>query len=357
MLTKSFAASIFLLAFASSVHAHAGVHPALGVAGGGLQRSDVQRPSKQKPCGAVDIAKNLDSSTAIPANADGTVSAVVTDFNPGADGSRSIKTAEVDSSGTGQNFDGQATVLTNGDPNPTSDASQNITVKLPDGTKCAGGTNKNLCLVSFTTTAGFGNCVVVSQGAGAAKRDSSVDTEKPIRNGAAKGVRPSDKKATQDKSSEKDKSNGKQLKSQGKQDKSQGKKDKSHGKQDGSKGQQDKSKGKQLESQGKQDKSQGKKNKSQGKKNKSQGKKNKSQGKKNKSQGKKAKSQGKASGSDKSQSDSARRMTPERRYRPFRNGAAKGVPRASDEARQFNPAARRMTPRRHWSSRKDGSQA
>ena len=35
---------------------------------------------------------------------------------------------------------------------------------MPAGTKCTGGTSKNLCLASFVTTAGFGNCVAVSQG-------------------------------------------------------------------------------------------------------------------------------------------------------------------------------------------------
>jgi hypothetical protein len=42
-------------------------------------------------------------------------------------------------------------------------ASQNLTVQLPIDTKCTGGANKNLCVASFITTAGFGNCVVVKQ--------------------------------------------------------------------------------------------------------------------------------------------------------------------------------------------------
>jgi hypothetical protein len=46
---------------------------------------------------------------------------------------------------------------------------QELSVQIPAGIKCTGGTSKNLCLSSFTTTAGFGNCVVVSQGAGTAK--------------------------------------------------------------------------------------------------------------------------------------------------------------------------------------------
>jgi hypothetical protein len=45
---------------------------ALGVKGT-PQRSDVQRPSTAKPCGSIAIAANLDTSTAIPAAADGTV--------------------------------------------------------------------------------------------------------------------------------------------------------------------------------------------------------------------------------------------------------------------------------------------
>ena len=46
--------------------------------------------------------------------------------------------------------------------------SQQVTVQLPAGTTCAGGATKNLCLVSFTTAGGFGNCVVVQKGAAAA---------------------------------------------------------------------------------------------------------------------------------------------------------------------------------------------
>jgi hypothetical protein len=42
-------------------------------------------------------------------------------------------------------------------------ASQSVTVQLPMDTKCTGGVGKNLCVASFITTAGFGNCVVVKQ--------------------------------------------------------------------------------------------------------------------------------------------------------------------------------------------------
>ena len=39
------------------------------------------------------------------------------------------------------------------------------TAKLPASAQCKGGKSKNKCLVSLTTTAGFGNCVVVQAGA------------------------------------------------------------------------------------------------------------------------------------------------------------------------------------------------
>ena len=81
MFSKSFIAPLFLLALTSSVHAHAGVTPALGVQGT-LTRNDVQRPSTANPCGKVNIDQTLDSSTAIPANANGSFSATAINFNP-----------------------------------------------------------------------------------------------------------------------------------------------------------------------------------------------------------------------------------------------------------------------------------
>jgi hypothetical protein len=80
MFSKTFIAPLFLLALTSSVNAHAAVAPALGVKGT-PSRSDVQRPSTGKPCGNVDIAQNLDSSTAVPAGANGTFSATAINFN------------------------------------------------------------------------------------------------------------------------------------------------------------------------------------------------------------------------------------------------------------------------------------
>jgi len=157
-------ASIFL-ALAAQTSAHAMPSIALGVKGT-PQRSDVQRPSTAKPCGTIAIASNLDTSTAIPAAADGTVTMNVQNFNAGADGSTSVS-VQVDSTGAGTKFVA-GTVKTNGNPNPSKVETDKVVFSLPAGTKCTGGKAKNLCLVSVKTTAGFGACTVVSQGAAAA---------------------------------------------------------------------------------------------------------------------------------------------------------------------------------------------
>ncbi|KAF9482281.1 hypothetical protein BDN70DRAFT_919205 [Pholiota conissans] len=165
MFSKVFTSAALVLALALQASAHAAVAPALGVAGT-LKRANVQRPSTKKPCGRVNIASTIDSSSAITASAAGTFTAVATNFNAGADGSRSF-TANVDATGTGTNFVA-AQVTTNGDAAPTSVGSQTLSVSLPAGTKCTGGTSGNVCLVQFVSTAGFGNCVAVTQGAAAA---------------------------------------------------------------------------------------------------------------------------------------------------------------------------------------------
>ena len=131
MVSKSFVAYAFLLCFTASVNAHAAIAPALGVKGNPA-RSDVQNPSSGSPCGKINIAQTLDTSTAAPASADGSFSASITDFNAcvplllrlcqrmtdstlsGSDGSRSIKSVKVDPSGTGKNFVA-AKMIVNGD--------------------------------------------------------------------------------------------------------------------------------------------------------------------------------------------------------------------------------------------------
>jgi hypothetical protein len=80
MFSKSLIALIFFLASTSSINAHAVVAPALGVKGNPA-RSDVQRPSQAKPCGNINIAQNLDTSTAVKANAKGIFAANITGFD------------------------------------------------------------------------------------------------------------------------------------------------------------------------------------------------------------------------------------------------------------------------------------
>ena len=58
---------------------------------------------------------------------------------------------------------------------------------MPAGTKCTGGTSKNLCLASFVTTAGFGNCVAVSQGSQGSNNDATPATSNNSGKNAAKG--------------------------------------------------------------------------------------------------------------------------------------------------------------------------
>lgn len=72
--------SAVVVTFALNVHAHAGVTPALGVAGT-FARSDVQRPSAAEPCGTVNVAAAVGTSTPVVAAADGTFTATATNFN------------------------------------------------------------------------------------------------------------------------------------------------------------------------------------------------------------------------------------------------------------------------------------
>ncbi|ORY10277.1 hypothetical protein BCR34DRAFT_485959 [Clohesyomyces aquaticus] len=166
MLFNSMLLSGAVLAFSAiQVSAHAAINPALGVKATAV-RNDVQRPSTAKPCGNADLAA-IDTSTAVTADSSGSFTVDIQNFNGGRDGSRQV-TMQVDAAGTGAKFvAGQVTV--NGQAAPAATGTEKITASLPAGTKCTGGAAGNLCLASFKTLGGFGNCVVVQQGgAGAA---------------------------------------------------------------------------------------------------------------------------------------------------------------------------------------------
>lgn len=171
------------------VNAHAAIVPELGVSGTPV-RGDVQRPSKAKPCGNTNVASTLDSSTPVTAGANGQFTVTVTNFNAGKDGSRQV-TATVDPTGAGTSFPGTVGISQNGDLAPTSVGSQQVVASLPAGTTCSGGTAGNLCLVSFTTAGGFGNCVVVQQGgaaSGAATPGSAAAGNTASASGATAGT-------------------------------------------------------------------------------------------------------------------------------------------------------------------------
>jgi hypothetical protein len=103
----------------------------------------------------------------------------------GKDGSRQV-TMQVDAAGTGAKFVA-GKVTTNGELAPASTATEKITASLPAGTKCTGGASGDLCLASFTTAGGFGNCVVVQQGAGGGAAAGGAAAGGAATGGAAAG--------------------------------------------------------------------------------------------------------------------------------------------------------------------------
>ncbi len=80
MLSKSFVASIFLLALTSSVNANAVITPLLGVQST-PGASDVQQPSDGKPCGNIPIFQNIDTSQTCQADSTGEFKPSIINFN------------------------------------------------------------------------------------------------------------------------------------------------------------------------------------------------------------------------------------------------------------------------------------
>ncbi|GLB42276.1 hypothetical protein LshimejAT787_1102910 [Lyophyllum shimeji] len=183
MFSKVFALAAVVLTYSAQAHAHAAIAPVLGVAGT-PKRSDVQRPSTANPCGKTNVAATIDTSTPVTAAADGSFTVTVTNFNGGKDGSRQV-TMSVDATGAGKNFVA-GTVTKNGQLAPATTGSEQITASLPAGTQCTGGKAGNLCLASFKTAGGFGNCVVVQQGGAAAAGGAAAGgAAAPANNGTA----------------------------------------------------------------------------------------------------------------------------------------------------------------------------
>jgi len=166
MFSKSFSLlSVFVLSLSMQACGHCLIAPVLGVQGTAA-RSDVQRPSSGSPCGSVDVASALAKSTVAKAN-NGAFTLTVQNFNGGQDGSTQINSATVDTTATGKNFQGKATITKNGVLAPPAAGTVQISGTLPAGTKCTGGADGSTCLVSFVTAGGFGNCVAISTGGAA----------------------------------------------------------------------------------------------------------------------------------------------------------------------------------------------
>jgi len=163
---------LVVAALAAQVLAHATVGQPLGVAGT-PKRSDAQRPSTAKPCGNAALSK-IDSTTAITMTGN-TFNVAAINYNANKDGSLQF-TAQVDAAGTGKGLKA-ATISKNGPAAPPKvGTTAQLSVSMPAGTKCTGGASKNLCLVSFKSASGFGNCVVVKQGGAAAASTKAKTT-------------------------------------------------------------------------------------------------------------------------------------------------------------------------------------
>lgn len=171
MFSKTVLLSAIVLGFANQAFGHAAIQPQLGILGNST-RSDVQQPSTSSPCGNTDIASNINNSTAVALDSTNSFSTSIVNFNGAQDGSTQV-TAQVDPTGTGKSFT-SATVTQNGQLAPPAAGSAELSVSLPSGTKCTGGTAGNLCLVSFKTAGNFGNCIVVSQTNNAAATGGSA---------------------------------------------------------------------------------------------------------------------------------------------------------------------------------------
>lgn len=161
---------LVVAALAAQALAHTMVAPALGIKGTPI-RANTQRPSTAKPCGNAALSA-IDTSTPI-AMTGTSFTATSTAFNANKDGTM-VFTAQVDPTGAGKGFKA-ATITKNGLASPKVGDKSQLAVSLPAGTKCTGGKTGDLCLVSFKSASGFGNCVVVKQaGAGAASAKAST---------------------------------------------------------------------------------------------------------------------------------------------------------------------------------------
>lgn len=175
--SKALLAAIVGLSASMSVHAHSTIVASQQLANA-AQRGSVTRGGT---CNSAEALKNP-----IPAN-NGQFVAFGKSFNGGRDGATTLKTATVDTSAQGKAFTGGAvTEVSGGNPNGGNGVTAQITYKLPNGVKCAGGADKSTCLVEITTVGGFGACLAVTQKGGATAAAGAKVAPAPAQPAAAK---------------------------------------------------------------------------------------------------------------------------------------------------------------------------
>lgn len=158
---------VTFLAFAASVSAHCVYrNPAV------IAKAVRNDATQSKTC-------NVQQALANPVTADstGAFTLAAQSFNAGVDGATAVKTATLDTTGKGQTFSGQVTIVQNGNPNPTaSNTLSTIKMSLPAGTKCAG--QGGACLVFTTSDGGFTSCNAVIQSGATASSGTTGSTGK-----------------------------------------------------------------------------------------------------------------------------------------------------------------------------------
>ncbi|KAG8746871.1 hypothetical protein FRC10_003393 [Ceratobasidium sp. 414] len=129
--------------------------------------------------GQIDVAADLEAAVraGLPtADASGSISMNWRQVNAGADGG-GPGTALIDVTGTGNNFKPVTISKNFGDGGADSD--NPMTIAIPAGTICSGGSTANVCLLRVSNPPGFGSCfaIALSGSSGGAVSNSSSAVE------------------------------------------------------------------------------------------------------------------------------------------------------------------------------------
>jgi len=138
-----------------------GITPALGV-NGTLTAADLPQIAEFSPCGSPLVSnEKLDSSTPAAEFVTGATSvnveAIALANNAGLQFLVSL-----DPTGVSNNLT-QITVTNQGQLSNNAGTTQELTLQLPAGLQCTGGTARNLCLIQAISNLDSGNCAVLKQ--------------------------------------------------------------------------------------------------------------------------------------------------------------------------------------------------